>query len=126
MLAACAGLLPLAGFFFLGQVVVVFVWSELSAVNASPVLVEIPVTLGRQINLTTVDLACLDVDMTMSVLGVLVYSDKGPGVREVPFNPLLGQVASSFRVHTTLKACNRPEVSSYLWGVFGSAVGFGP
>jgi hypothetical protein len=71
-------------------VVVVFVWSELAAVNASPVLVEIPVTLGRQINLTTVDLACLDVDMAMGVLGVLVDGDKGPSVREVPLDPLLG------------------------------------
>ena len=115
----------MAGFFFLGQVVVVFVWSEFAAVNASPVLIEIAVLFGRQIDLTAVDLACLDVDMTMSVLGVLVYSDKGPGVREVPFNPLLGQVASSFGVHTTLKACNCPEVSSYLWGVISSAVGFG-
>ena len=115
----------MAGFFFLGQVVVVFVWSEFAAVNASPVLVEIPVLFGRQIDLTAVDLACLDVDMAMGVLGVLVNCDKGPRVREVSLDPLLGQVASSFGVYAPLKACNCPEVSSYLWGVFSGAVGFG-
>ena len=120
----CAGLFPLAGFFFLGQVVVVLVGSEFAAVDASPVLVEIPVAFGRQIDLTTVDPAGLDVDMAMSVLRVLVYNDKGSRVGEVPFNPFLAQVASSFGVHATLKACNRPEVSSYLWGVFRGAVGF--
>src|SRR5690606_280675 len=63
--------------------------AHLSAVDLIPGEVEATMLLPGKLNLLPVDLACVDPDVDVCLLGVAVYDGEATRARELPVEPLL-------------------------------------
>lgn len=66
---------------------------ELAAVNLGPGAIEIPIPLVVEVQLAAVDVARLQVDVDVGVVGVLVDDRQGAGIGEGTLQVFVGQLA---------------------------------
>jgi hypothetical protein len=76
--------------------VLTFITIHFAGIDFIPALVESPVLTRREINLALIELARLDPDVGVEMLGVAMKKGCRAGLRETSFEPLINHSASLF------------------------------